>query len=217
MATDNYRAFMDLGKEAGLMGPELTKWVKEQLDDLAKQKKEERLERWNYEVEQRRYEEEKRRYEVEQRPLEDAREEQRRQQELALKESSQALKKSELALKEKELELEIQQASNTTPVAPNGPISSINSLVPKWIEEESEAWLEEIEALFENYNTIEIERALVLAKNMEGKAKAALSSLEKSQRGDMLEVRRVITKAYEITPENWRQQFRGLAKEVNWS
>ncbi|XP_066950834.1 ensconsin-like [Macrobrachium rosenbergii] len=126
-----------------LKGPELTKLVKEQLDDLAKQNREERREQWSYEAEQRNYAEE-------QRQLEDTREEQRRQHEFALKESEQALKESELAFREKELELEkarresaeamaIQQASNPTPAAPNAQISSINSPVPLWTEEEPEA------------------------------------------------------------------------------
>ncbi|XP_066965532.1 uncharacterized protein [Macrobrachium rosenbergii] len=146
----------------------------------------------------------------------------------ALKASEQALKASKLALIEKKPELEIarkesneaitiQQASNPTPAAPDAPFSSLNSLVSKWTEEESEAWLEEIKALFDNYLTTETERALVFTKHMEGKAKTALRLLERSPRGDMTEVRRVITKAYEITPEKWRQWFRGLAKEVGWS
>ncbi|XP_066950701.1 ribonuclease Y-like [Macrobrachium rosenbergii] len=112
MATEHYRTFMDLEK-ASLTGPELSKWVKKQADNLAKQVRNER-------AEQRWYAEEKRQ-------LEDAREERRRQHELALKEneqaleaseqalkaseqalkaSEQALKASELALKERELELE---------------------------------------------------------------------------------------------------------------
>ncbi|XP_066968280.1 uncharacterized protein [Macrobrachium rosenbergii] len=221
MAAEHYKTFLGLGTAAGLTGSELTTWVKEQVDDLAKREKEERLEQRKYEAEQRKYEEERRVYEAEQRQYEEEREERRRQHELACKET-------ELALKEKELELErakmenaeamaSHQASSPTPAASNAPISSINSLVPKWTEDEPEAWLEEIEALFDNYSTTETERALILAKHMEGKAKAALRSLEKSQRGNMAEVRRVITKAYEITPEKWRQRFRGLAKEVGWS
>ncbi|XP_066941088.1 uncharacterized protein [Macrobrachium rosenbergii] len=193
MPADNYRAFMDLGKEAGFTGSELTKWAKEQVDDLAKQEKEERLEWRNYEAKQRRYEEEQRRYEEE-------REEWRRQHKLTLKEKELELKK---VREESGEAMAIQQASNPTPAAPNAPISSINSLVPKWTEEELEAWLGEIEALFKNYNTTETKRALVLTKHMEGKAKAALCSLEKSQRGYMLEVHRVIIKACEITPEKW--------------
>ncbi|XP_066965653.1 uncharacterized protein [Macrobrachium rosenbergii] len=140
---ENHRAFMELEQAAGLTGLDFTKWVKEQLDDLAKQVKKERLERRNYEAEQRNYEAE-RRSEEQQRQLEDEREERRRQHELACKES-------ELALKEKELELErrrianveamaTHQASNPTPAAPNAPISGINSLVPKWTEDEPEAY-----------------------------------------------------------------------------
>ncbi|XP_066964332.1 uncharacterized protein [Macrobrachium rosenbergii] len=168
MATDDYRALMDLEKEAGLMGPELTKWVKEQLDDLTKQEREER--------------EEQRRYEEEQRQLEDTREGRRRQHELALKEEELQLEK---ARKESAEAMAIQQASNPTCAAPKALISSINSLVPKWTEEEPEAWLEEIELLFENCNTTKTEKALVLTKHMEGKAKAALRSLEKSQSDNM--------------------------------
>ncbi|XP_066964340.1 uncharacterized protein [Macrobrachium rosenbergii] len=143
-----YRTLQNLhgsGKEAALTGHELAKWVKEQLDDLAKQEREERAEQWKEKEEQRKYEAEHRRFAKEQRQLEDAREERRRQNELALKK------------------------------------------IPKWTEEEPEAWLEEIETLFDNYNTTETERALVLAKHMEGKAKAALHSLEKSQSRDMVE------------------------------
>ncbi|XP_066955270.1 uncharacterized protein [Macrobrachium rosenbergii] len=175
MATEHYRAFLYLGKEAGFMGPELAKWVKEQVDDLARKrgKKE-----WNS-----------------------------REKELKLEKSR----------RENGEAMAIQQASNPTPAAVNALISSINSLVPRWTEEEPEAWLEEIEWLFENYNSIETEKALVLAKHIEGKAKAALCSLEKSQRGDMVKVRRVIMKAYEIPPEKWRQQFRGLAKGGGWT
>ncbi|XP_066952472.1 troponin T, skeletal muscle-like [Macrobrachium rosenbergii] len=171
MATEHYRTFMDLGKEAGLMGKDLTKWIKEQQDGLAKKEREER-------VEQRKYDEE-------QRQLEDAREEKKRQHELTLKENELAFKKK--ARMESAEAMATQHASNPTPAAPNAPISSISSLVLKWNEEEPEVWLEEIKTLFENYNTTETERVSVLAKHMEGKAKAALCLLEKRQRGDMVE------------------------------
>ncbi|XP_064120750.1 uncharacterized protein LOC135225347 [Macrobrachium nipponense] len=59
----------------------------------------------------------------------------------------------------------------------------------------SRAWLEEVEALFENYPTTEIERAALLAKHLDGKAKTALRSLDQGQQGDLVEVRQVITKA----------------------
>ncbi|XP_066947102.1 capping protein inhibiting regulator of actin dynamics-like [Macrobrachium rosenbergii] len=194
------------------------------LMNLEEQKKHEEEQR-KYEEEQRKHEEEQRKYgkaqrkeEAEQRRLEDEREERRRQHELALKDSEQALKASKLALIEKELELEraqkesaeaiaAQQASSPIPAAPNVTLSSLNSLVPKWTEEELEARLEEVEALFDNFNTTEAKRALVLTKHLDRKAKAALLLLEKSQRGNLAEVRRVITKAYEITPEKWRQRF----------
>ncbi|XP_066950619.1 arginine and glutamate-rich protein 1-B-like [Macrobrachium rosenbergii] len=112
--------------------------------------------------------------------------------ERAKKEGEQALQANELALKEKELELErarkestealaSQQASSPTPAASNAPLSRLNALVPKWTEEKPEAWLEEVEALFDNFNTTEAERALVLTKHLEGKAKAALHPLEQSQ------------------------------------
>ncbi|XP_066964191.1 arginine and glutamate-rich protein 1-B-like [Macrobrachium rosenbergii] len=137
---------MDLGKEAGLTGPALTKWIKEQLA-------------------------ERRQHEEEQRQQDEDRAERRRQHKLALKESEQALKASELVLKDKEIELErarkestkaiaSQQASNPIPAAPNAPLSSLNSLVPKWTEEEPEERLEEVEALFDNFNTTEAERDL---------------------------------------------------------
>ncbi|XP_066946990.1 meiosis-specific nuclear structural protein 1-like [Macrobrachium rosenbergii] len=138
--------------------------------------------------------------------------------ERAKKEGEQALKANELAVKEKELDLErarkesaealpSQQDSSPTPAASNTPLSSLNAQVPKWTEEEPEAWLEEVKVLFDNFNTTESERALVLTKHVEGKAKAALHSLEQSQRGDMAAVHEVIAKAYEITSEKWRQQF----------
>ncbi|XP_066950826.1 protein enabled homolog [Macrobrachium rosenbergii] len=92
MAAETYKAFLDLRMAACLTGSELTTWVKEQVDDLAKREKEERLERRNYETEQRKYEaeqrkykEEQRAYEAEQRQLEEDREERRRQHELACK------------------------------------------------------------------------------------------------------------------------------------
>ncbi|XP_066969187.1 MAP7 domain-containing protein 1-like [Macrobrachium rosenbergii] len=135
-ATDNHRAFKELGKEADLTGLDLTKWVKEQLDDLAKQEKEERLEQRNYEAEQRNYEAEQRKYEGEQRQLENEREERRGQHELALKEKELELEK---ARKENAEVMAIEQASSPTPAAPNAPTSSINSIVPKWTEDKPEA------------------------------------------------------------------------------
>ncbi|XP_064083012.1 ATP-dependent helicase brm-like [Macrobrachium nipponense] len=107
----------------------------------------------------------------------------------------------------------MQPASSPTPTVSSSPIASINALILKWSEDEPEAWLEEVEALFENYPTTEIERAALLAKHLDGKTKTALRSLDQGQRGDLVEVHRVITKAYEITPERWRQRFRGQAKE----
>ncbi|XP_066958898.1 UBX domain-containing protein 1-like [Macrobrachium rosenbergii] len=139
MAAENYKAILDLGTAAGLTGSELTTWVKEQVDDLAKQEKEERLERRNYEAEQRKYEAEQkkyeagqRRYKAEQRQLEEEREERRRQHELAFKEKELEL---ERAKRENAEDMARQQASSPTPAAPNAPILSINSLVPKWTED----------------------------------------------------------------------------------
>ncbi|XP_066969241.1 uncharacterized protein F44E2.3-like [Macrobrachium rosenbergii] len=171
MSLEQRQVLVNMGKDTGFTGWELAQLVTEQLE------------------EQKKHEEAQRNEEAEQRRLEDEREERRRHHELALEKSKQALKASKLALIENELELErakkesaeaiaIQQASNPTPAVPNALLSSLNSLVPKWTEEKPEAWLEEIEALFDNFNTPEAERALVLTKHLEGKAKAALQSLE---------------------------------------
>ncbi|XP_066969215.1 uncharacterized protein [Macrobrachium rosenbergii] len=66
---------------------DLTDWVKEQLDDLAKEEREEK-------AEQRKYDKEQKKYAGEQRQLEDAREEKKRQHELALKEKELKLEKA---------------------------------------------------------------------------------------------------------------------------
>ncbi|XP_064111484.1 uncharacterized protein LOC135218975 [Macrobrachium nipponense] len=108
-------------------------------------------------------------------------------------------RKRELALKEKDLEMEkarqvsakalaMQPAPSPTPMVSHSPIASINALIPKYMENEPEAWLEEVEALFENYATTDIERAALLAKHLDAKAKTALHSLDQGQRGDMVEV-----------------------------
>ncbi|XP_066981048.1 golgin subfamily A member 6-like protein 26 [Macrobrachium rosenbergii] len=148
----------------------------------AEQRKEEaeREERRQEEAEQRREEAER---EERRRQEEAKREERRRQHELALKESEQALKVSELELLDKELELErakkesaealaAQQASSSTPSALNTFLSTVNSLVSKWTEDEWEQWLEEIEFLFETYVVGPAERTLLLTKHLDGKAKA---------------------------------------------
>ncbi|XP_064079849.1 uncharacterized protein LOC135196937 [Macrobrachium nipponense] len=186
MELERLQTLMALGTNAGYTGQELTQWVKRQTDDLLLQERA-------------------------------AREEERKKKE--------AERKHELALKEKELEVEkarqvnaealaMQPAPSPTPTVSSNPIASINVLIPKWTEDEPEAWLEEVEALFENYPTTEIERAALLAKHLDGKAKTALRSLDQGQQGDLVEVRRVITKAYEITPERRRQCFRGQPRKL---
>ncbi|XP_066968119.1 nucleolar protein 58-like [Macrobrachium rosenbergii] len=51
----------------------------------------------------------------------------------------------------------------------------------RWTEDEPEQWLEEIEFLFETYDVGPAERASVLTKHLEGKAKAAHRALERYQ------------------------------------
>ncbi|XP_066958318.1 uncharacterized protein [Macrobrachium rosenbergii] len=184
-------------------------------------------------AEKRKYEEAQRQHKAERRREDEEREERRRQQEAEQwreeEEREEWRRQHELAFKDRELELErakkesaealaAQQASSPTPSALNTSLSTVSNLAGKWTEDEPEQWLEEIEFLFETYDVSLAERAFLLfTKHLDRKAKAAHRALERDQRGDMAAIREAIAKAYEITPERWRQQFRGMAKNVGWS
>ncbi|XP_066964195.1 troponin I-like [Macrobrachium rosenbergii] len=160
---------MDIGKEDGLVGQALQKFVREQI------------------AEKRKYEEAQQQHEAERRREEEEREERRRRRK-SEEEDSKKLSREEKKKKEK-----------------SG--GDINNLVGKWPEDEPEQWLEEIEFLFETYDVSPAERALLLTKHLDGKAKVAHQALERDQLGDMAAVREAIAKACEITPERWRQRF----------
>ncbi|XP_066958294.1 uncharacterized protein [Macrobrachium rosenbergii] len=157
MATKEYKAFMDLGKEAGLQGATLTKWIKEQIGEQGSMKKNrnsqmkkkrrgkgsEKLSRGKKKPKEK-TEDRKKPSRGEKKPKE-KREEDR-------KKPSRGEKKPEEKREED---------------------STINNLVSKWTEDEPEQWLEEIEILFETYDVGPAERALLLTKHLDGKTMAA--------------------------------------------
>ncbi|XP_066941082.1 uncharacterized protein [Macrobrachium rosenbergii] len=196
MSTEEHQYFRDIGKEDGLIGQALQKFVREQTAEKRKYEEEQRQEEEEREEQRRQQEAEQRREEEEQeerkRQCESEEEERRRQHELALKDRELEL---ERAKKESAEALAAQQVSSPTPSALNTSLLTVNNLVGKWTEDELEQWLEEIEFLFETYDVSLAERALLLTKHMDGKAKAAHRALERDQRGDMAAIREAIVKA----------------------
>lgn len=123
MTTEEHQYFWDIGKEDGLAGQALHKFVREQI------------------AEKRKYDEEQRQHELA-----------LKESEQALKASELALLDKELELeraKKESAALAAQQVCSPTPSTLNTSLSTVNNLVGKWTEDEPEQWLEEIEFLCE--------------------------------------------------------------------
>ena len=216
----NIKELMELGKELGYTGEALQKFIREERDEIKRQKEIEREEAKRKEDLER--EEAKRKEDLEREERAYAREEKKRLEDMALEEKK---RQEDLALEEKKLQIERErmkhemeckkmEADSKSNKNGNNDASGTHTSkavkMPKFDEKADtmDAYIHRFEFLATNKNVNKSQWSLCLAENLSGTSLEVLQSMSKEDASDYDKLKNKLLDRFKYNQDGYRKLFK---------